>query len=89
MVPYSLTHPYILLFNFTRIQGYFQKLFLSYWNQLSDGLQSKHLELIFSVKGRSVICPRSNTFRPLKLMSDKALVPFSFPVLQSHFISAT
>lgn len=90
MIPYILTHPFILLFNFTRILSYFQKLLLSDWNHLSDGLKSKRLELSFSVKGRSVICSRSsNTFRPLKLMSDTALVPFSFPVLQSHFISAT
>lgn len=76
--------PTFLFLIFTRIPSYFQKLFLNDWNQLSDGLESKHLGLVFSVKGRGVICPRScNTLRPLKLMSEKALVPFSFPALQS------
>ncbi|XP_036315239.1 trinucleotide repeat-containing gene 6B protein isoform X10 [Pipistrellus kuhlii] len=36
-----------------RIPSYFQKLFLNDWNQLSDGLESKHLGLVFSVKGFS------------------------------------
>lgn len=38
--------PTFLFLIFTRILSYFQKLFLSDWNQLSDGLESKHLGLV-------------------------------------------
>lgn len=88
MVPFPHTNPYIV-FNLHRNPGLFSKA-LSHWlepafRQPGTG----DFALVFPVRGSVVICPRSNTPGPLKLMSARALAPFDFPVFQSHFSSAT